>query len=639
MRFKFQNLNGILLSQHYLFSDWYSQISDTGEEDSDDDDSRPFSLFEMTNYGRICQDLSSALQSSKSSANLCELAEIHNLYRTLARQSPRVHSGGQKLQAVTLAEILANSRDSLLENRNIHIDEETVFSEPVNHDDQTICRHCNKIQLRHGNSILRLESALQSRSQWLDQNQGDSQEDTASDKCIGTDDLTLPDDTCVCDAQSDLVPYMPSNFLVSSKENNDFTNHEKDMYNANQRTINTVENVTVQMETLEVRQNDRVPRNGMPMSEFVTFDKINTRPECSTNFYGETGVSHYYMPLEHPVNSRQDDDYDCISNVSEDSEYMMQQSKLSKFLCVGVGKSKSKTPYKPSKQASAKNESKKITSKLKELKMKAQSKSRESLKSPDPLPSNKGKSCIDAIIQESQEKQMLMDRHQTRSPHNIVSHSTFMRDPSSHLSSPIPTSHAPTPEGYDSGHDSGLTHCGTSDKTVNWAPPHDHIHIMRHRGQLPQHLGQPHIQSGNSQHSQAGGSLGTTTSLGESSGYESIPRDSECSSFSSSQESEVDEEHKREGAMPLTSQGAIPRHVQVGQPSTSWSDQDRHIMADIEQARRARQQQVLGLKATQNALKAELARAKATLNVPDDSWNYERKSNVRVLELLLVFLS
>ncbi|KAB7498611.1 Kinesin-like protein KIF26A [Armadillidium nasatum] len=41
------------------------------------------------------------------------------------------------------------------------------------------------------------------------------------------------------------------------------------------------------------------------------------------------------------------------------------------------------------------------------------------------------------------------------------------------------------------------------------------------------------------------GSLGTTQSLGESSGYESIPRDSECSSFSSSQESEVDDEHRR----------------------------------------------------------------------------------------------
>ncbi|XP_037787215.1 uncharacterized protein LOC119582822 [Penaeus monodon] len=105
---------------------------ETGDEDdSDEDDSRPFSLFEVTDYGRVCQDLSLALQSDVANRNLHELAKIHDLYRTLARQSPRVHTGGPKLQAATLAEILANSRDSLLEDQKPPLEDDSICSEPV----------------------------------------------------------------------------------------------------------------------------------------------------------------------------------------------------------------------------------------------------------------------------------------------------------------------------------------------------------------------------------------------------------------------------------------------------------------------------------------------------------------------------
>ena len=603
-------------------------------------------MFEVTNYGRICQDLSSALKSSKSSANLCELAQIHKLYRTLARQSPRVHANGQKLQAVTLAEILANSRDSLLENQNTQIDNETVFSEPINNDEENRCRQCNKIQLHHGNSVLRLQSVLQSRSQWLDQATDNNQiEDSASDKCIGTDDLNFPDDTCVCDAQSDLVPYLPSGFMMaSSREHNEamiqnYEEHHSSVYNLDERNSSSVDNLTVRFETIEINRTDRVPQNGIPMSEFVTFDKINSRQDYLTNNYPETFSSRYYVPLEQPlVDQREDDDYDCVSNVSEDSELMMNTSKLSKFLCVGVSKSKSKTPYKPAKQQSKSNESKKITSKLKELRMRAQSKSRESLKSPDPLPPGKIKSPVNIIVQDIQDKKSEFEKFSNK-PHSIPPSSPLMREIGSQLTSPVPTSHVPTPESYDSGHESGLTHCGTSnDKTNNkWSSPHDHM--IRGRGQLPPHLAQQHhLQAGaGSQHSQAGtsGSLGTTTSLGESSGYESIPRDSECSSFSSSQESEVDDEHKKDGVATTSCQGAMPRISQLSQSNMNWQDNKMQRISDIEQLRRSRQQQqqVIGLKQTQSVLKSELAKAKAALNVPDDSWKYERKSNVRVLSL------
>ncbi|ROT79338.1 kinesin-like protein [Penaeus vannamei] len=185
------------------FTDSYSQMGETGDEDdSDEDDSRPFSLFEVTDYGRVCQDLSLALQSDVANRNLHELAKIHDLYRTLARQSPRVHTGGPKLQAATLAEILANSRDSLLEDQKPPLEDDSICSEPVQAEGK-LCQHCNKKRLRHGDSILKLESALRSKSQWLSRPL-DTFEDSASDKCIGTDDLDFPEDHCTCDVQNDL---------------------------------------------------------------------------------------------------------------------------------------------------------------------------------------------------------------------------------------------------------------------------------------------------------------------------------------------------------------------------------------------------------------------------------------------------
>ncbi|XP_037787213.1 protein FAM76B-like isoform X1 [Penaeus monodon] len=193
---------------------------------------------------------------------------------------------------------------------------------------------------------------------------------------------------------------------------------------------------------------------------------------------------------------------------------------------------------------------------------------------------------------------------------------------------------APTPtEGYDSGHDSGAATQGSATPLENseaWRtgqnlqPQHHHQHHHQHH-QHHQH----HHPAANS------GSLGTNPSLGESSGYESIPRDSECSSFSSSQDSEMDEEHRRDAqaqSQALQQQQPQPKPQATDDLSKvqveEWSEEDvkryegRPRAADIPQLRASRQQ-ILSLKTIQRALKADLAQAKGNLNVPSDSWSYE----------------
>ena len=131
---------------------------------------------------------------------------------------------------------------------------------------------------------------------------------------------------------------------------------------------------------MEMILNDRVPSNGMPIPDFIE-DADANGILCNPVQYNFALSPQSGDVCCDDVTPSNDDDSDCLSNVSDDSEYMMRSSKLSKFLCVGVGRSKSKTPYKLSKQ-NFKNESKK-NSKMKESKSKSSSKSRDSSKSPD----------------------------------------------------------------------------------------------------------------------------------------------------------------------------------------------------------------------------------------------------------------
>lgn len=593
----------------------------------------------MTDYGRVCQDLSLALQSDVANRNLHELAKIHDLYRTLARQSPRVHAGGPRLQAATLAEILTNSHDSLLEEKK-PLEDDSICSEPAQAEGKR-CRQCNKRQLRHGDSILRLESALRSKSQWLSRPL-DTLEDSASDKCIGTEDLDFPEDHCTCDVQSDLVPYIPSMFFnFSPVHNPDSLSHTSLTRQASEASLCLMD---APLADSTEKLADRVPVNGVPLPEFIEDVEANV-VLCNPVQYDYGKDDDLFDGNDdRTVTGKSDNESDCVSNISEDSEYMMQTSKLSKFLCVGVGKSKSKTPYKITKQNNNKIiENKKNTAKLKDCKVKIPTKSRESSKSPDRNSKNLIKSPS-RVVSQSAAKQNVSRRSDTS-----LSVRTRWGKSARVGASKLPTvssrgnyrytctlmypPDAATPtEGYDSGHDSGAATQGS-------ATPMESAESWRTGGQgLPshQHHEHHHHPAANS------GSLGTNPSLGESSGYESIPRDSECSSFSSSQDSEMDDEHRRDAqghssaplqphSQPKTQNPSGPAKMQV----EDWSEEDvkryegRPCAAEVPQLR-AYRQQVLSLKSEQQALKADLAQAKGSLNVPAGSWSYERKSNVRM---------
>lgn len=101
----------------------------------------------------------------------------------------------------------------------------------------------------------------------------------------------------------------------------------------------------------------------------------------------------------------------------------------------------------------------------------------------------------------------------------------------------------------------------------------------------------------------------------------------------------MDDEHRREAqghssaplqphSQPKTQNSSGPAKMQV----EDWSEEDvkryegRPCAAEVPQLR-AYRQQVLSLKSEQQALKADLAQAKGSLNVPAGSWSYERKSN------------
>ncbi|KAJ4443522.1 hypothetical protein ANN_05194, partial [Periplaneta americana] len=95
----------------------------------------------------------------------------------------------------------------------------------------------------------------------------------------------------------------------------------------------------------------------------------------------------------------------------------------------------------------------------------------------------------------------------------------------------------------------------------------------------------------------------------ESSGYESVVRDSECSSFDSSQDSDPGEPHDPGGS----------KKVPVLQ----------YCREDVERLERrwteAQGRRIRELRAQQQELKQELAAAKTRLLIPSSRWSYERR--------------
>ena len=605
-----------------LSVDSYSQMGETGDEDdSDDDDGRPFSLFDGTGYCR--HELSSlACQSTFANKNLRELAKMHALYRTLAGQGAHLNDREPRLQPSSLIEILSsNSRDSLLDEYRKEGDYVTLCSDTETEaTDKQICNEEKSTALEIFSTI---DLEYHSNLHWLT-------------KC--QEKVAMPKETSDCDKTTDKLAFVPSPvYMFPTLNDSANTSHSSLIKNRSETSVNlsdynTLENRTADS-SIDILINDRVPVNGVPVPDFVEDLEANVVLCNPVQYNYSFEKCQAELSEDHTAVCCSDNDSDCLSNVSEDSEYMIRTSKLSKFLCVGVGRTKTKTPYKVTKQ-NLKNESKK-NSKMKEItKSKSQSKSRDSSKSPDYDSKNLLKSPSRAPLQnlsKSSSGGSSSSGSGWRSNHPVgglkggrmgcksysgglyATTSSFSYQPST----PV--------EGYDSGLDSAVTPDSTTPQEVpdSWnSPSEKKSKIDNQRLQI-----QPCVASKSGTNS----SLGTTPSLGESSGYGSMARDSECSSFSSSQDSEMDEEHKKDIGR-TKSLARVPVQVEKFTEEDIQRYEGRSRTAECLhlQTEQRSEQDIAAVKARQNQLKSDLAEAKKNLSVPDKSWSYERKSNVRI---------
>ena len=506
----------------YFSGDSCSQICETGDEDESDQESgRPMSLFEVTDYARVCDNPN--LFATSDDQNIRELAKIHALYRSLAGQSSHLNNeDATQLQPSSLVEILSTSRDSLTETvQKPEAEYESICSD-FDLKPPSVCPECNKDK---------------------------------SDQLEGqpfTNDSSPCNDKCTCDITCELPPYVASSLYaipqrtLNSSKSSLSKNHSEINYNI-LSDYNTIEKKDQNSSLNDITSNDRVPSNGHHVPDFIEDDDANVILCNPVQYDFHMNNSSSNEKIENSADVCQsDNDSDCVSNISEDSEYMIRTSKLSKFLCVGVGRTKSKAPYKVAKQ-NFKNDSKKNV-KMKETKIKSSSKSRDSSKSPEFNSKNllkspsrassqsmsKNRSCVGSTSGSIRKNDFLSGSGAAKS--NKWSKFSSSKSPCDYSTNSSFSYQANPGEGYDSGHDSGMTQGSSTPQDVPdaWALSSG----KKSSKEIPK-LPLPSSKSGTSS------STGTTPSLGDSSGYGSMARDSECSSFSSSQDSEMDEEHRK----------------------------------------------------------------------------------------------
>lgn len=628
-------------------------MGETGDEDESDDEGRPFSLFEVTEYAKLGQNLS--LVNGSTNQNLQELAKIHELYKNLALPNSKLQIDGSQLQPSSLLEILANSRDSLIEEEKPEVDYESIASDFITRD---VCNACHKTKQISAEQCHGLH---------------DDYVNTIQSCCI--EGNSIPQDNfCVCDIPPSALHQPGTSPEFPKWQEIENGSRYSLMKNRSETSVNMSDFNTLDLKeadnSLDTPLNDRVPMNGVSVPDFIEDVEANV-VLCNPVQYSDYSLSKLdiEVPKGQVIDHTSDNDSDSLSNVSDDSDYVIRTSKFSKFLCVGVGRTKSKTPYKIAK-ANFKNESKK-NSKMKESKVKvSSSKSRDSskspefnsknvLKSPSRAPSqNMSKSSSNTGSTNSSSGQSWpgeasLDGRGTRwnakshgnkgSTHNTSNYGTNASKGTTYNASNYGTSssfsYQTTPvESYDSEHDSGLTADLPTPREpcdASWNLPMDsktskNVDSKR----IP-------IQPSISTKSGTSSSIGTTPSLGESSGYGSMARDSECSSFSSSQDSEMDEEHKREKHRgrphPNCKTQLPPVQLQKFTEEDIQRYESRSRTAECLQLQKEQRnlEDIAALKACQKQLKAELADAKKNLSVPDKSWSYERKSNVRISFALL----
>jgi len=580
-------------------------MGETGDEDeSGDEANQPLSLFRSTDYARMCEQDPSLVNESEDT-NLKELAKIHALYRSLAEQSTHVNNNDDtKLQPSSLVEILSTSRDSLVDVQKPEAEYESICSDLELHRSCRICSSCNKEKIPV---------------------------DFTAHQPNG-----INTDMCNCDMKTNLQTYIPSSlYMIPKNQPALYSNRSQSSLEGKIPALHEVNyNNVSEFSTLDDKKNpdcslqmilnDRVPNNGVPVPDFIEDADANVilcNP-VQYNFSLSPQSDDGKVCAEDVTCSNEDDDSDCLSNVSDDSEYMMRTSKLSKFLCVGVGRSKSKTPYKLSKQ-NFKNESKK-NAKMKESKSKSSSKSRDSSKSPDfdsknllkspsrvnsqtISKSSSGSSSTTSGWKSDSSKSNRWNKFSSSSKglSNYSTNSSF-----SYQAHPV--------EGYDSGHESGITPGSSTPQEIpeaSWSTVQPEPKAKATGQRLPI----PASKSG------TGSSLGTTPSLGDSSGYGSMARDSECSSFSSSQDSELEEEKKsrsNSARVPVKVENFTEEDIQRYEGRSSRNVESLYSFS-------TKQRNKIHLEKINKEL------AESTKNNSDTSWSFGRKKNVSIFSITI----
>lgn len=489
------------------FSDSYSHVGEICDDSDADDGNRPLSLLEVTQ--KCARD--------SEQPHLPDLFKINKLYQTLALPNSKLQIDNTHLQPSSLLEILANSHDSLIDGERGEVDYESIPSDVMSH--ALISSYARNVQQ---NACSRLPS----------DNFPCSIATCMDSKVVAKDNI--------CDMRSD----------VECR-----TTAMRECQQVPDKCCSSVSSVRADEAAVGVcgSKAGNTPLGAPNFSEDVL---LSSPHDCSLS---EVHISSGLVSRDDSQCGNLDDD-DSVGNRSDESDSDIKSSKFSKFLCVGVGRTKTKTPYKISK-GNFKNESKK-NSKMKESKSKLYSvkidsskslefSSKNVLKSPSEIPlvsmsySNDNSGCDNA----SESPNCLSDssfaisrgkgtESAQGSSCDIVELeavkeslcNTNSYNTSCSLSYET-RSTEPCLFGDHSGGGGMSAHTKPSED--NWSSAKT-SHVKKIHSSMP-------AKSGTSS------SIATTTiSLGESSGYGSMARDSECSSFSSSQDSEMDEEHKRE---------------------------------------------------------------------------------------------
>ncbi|KAB7502321.1 hypothetical protein Anas_13870, partial [Armadillidium nasatum] len=471
------------------FTDLCSQTGETEEED-DDEDGRPFSLFEATDAFTRTQPLT----------------EPESLFTPVI--SPIIDNQPQP-KSLPVPSSLSSTSNTNNQKKKIGADAPSFYN-----DNEVSVHNKRREKIQTDLNIPLRQS---------------------KDKCTGTDENSLVSNFRTSSTCTPVHNYHSSETLI---EDDSFHIQSS---NVNTRLVNTPPSLPINTTaTLPISSPPSLP---LSISPYVNDKEENILIGHQVPFKCKSCELNNCESCDIILNDStpNDNDSDCPSSVSEDSEYIIQNSKFSKFLCVGIGRSRSKSSVKNAKNnnsSSSSTESKRNIFKIRENPSKSckNQKLKSSAKTPDYISKNliRSPSRLHSQGAEDFVEQTLQEGKKNKEIDDVTTPPPL---PGSELKCQCSNSrHYPSRIDFSQGTSSSSSKEWGSSAISPLSPqicPSITPSGSGSKGIIAAH---PMTTSG---------SLGTTQSLGESSGYESIPRDSECSSFSSSQESEVDDEHRR----------------------------------------------------------------------------------------------